>query len=58
MLLRMTEVANGIVLRVVVGVVRARDLPGDLPGPIVPACDDTAVMTRGTTLTRPINDSG
>ena len=32
-LLRVTEVANGIVLRV--GVVRAPDVPGDLPGPAV-----------------------
>ena len=57
-LLRVTEVVNGVVLRVVVGVVRAADMLGDLPSPVVPACDDTAVMTRGMTLTRPINDSG
>ena len=34
-LLRVTEVANGIVLRVVVGAVRAPDVLGDLPGPVV-----------------------
>ena len=33
-LLRVTEVVNGVVLRV--GVVRAPDVPGDLPGPVVP----------------------
>ena len=34
-LLRVTEVVNGVVLRVVAGVVRAPDVPGDLPGPVV-----------------------
>ena len=34
-LLRVTEVAIGIVLQVVVGVVRAPDMHGDLPGPVV-----------------------
>ena len=57
-LLCVTEAAIGIVLEVVVGVLEAPDAPGDLPGPVVPACDGTPVMTRGTTLTRADNDNG
>ena len=57
-LLRVTEVANGIILRVVVGVVRAPDAPAICPVLLSLASDDTIVMTRGTTFTRPGNESG
>ena len=33
--LRVAEVAIGIVLHVVVGVVQAPNMPGDLPGPVL-----------------------